>query len=125
MMLKRLAYLLFLSLCFNSNAQIVPDYNKDGSDLNVLYRNEQTFEVYAHTRGYGALYRRAKHVTGKNKSFLEIDASTLKHPKEIKLNGTEVERRRYVYGKLNSILLVKATKSFVLYKTPSIPPQYP
>jgi hypothetical protein len=106
---KCVTYLFFVCLCLNINAQIVPDYNKDGSDLNVLYRNEQTFEVYAHTRGYGLSYRRAKHLNGKSKSYFEVDASSLKHPKEIKLNGTDVERKRYVYGKLNSVLLINAT----------------
>lgn len=108
-MLRRFLSLVMLLVCANVNAQIVPDYNVDGSDLNVLYRNEQTFQVYAHTRGFGGLYRRAKHVTGDRKSFFEIDFSTLKHPKEIKLNGTDIERKRYVYGKLNSVLVLKAS----------------
>lgn len=106
----RLSIVAFLVFIFaDLSAQIVPDYEKDGSDLNVLYRNEQTFEIYAHTRGYGALYRRAKHITGKTKSFLEVDLSTLKHPKEIKLTGSDVERKRYVYGKLNNVMLLKAS----------------
>ena len=108
-MFRYAIYLLMMCICADLNAQIVPDYEKDGSSLNVLYRNEQTFEVYAHTRGYGLLYRRAKHVTGTRKSYLEIDLSTLKHPKEIKLNGTDIERKRYVYGKLNNILVLKAS----------------
>jgi hypothetical protein len=108
-MLRNLALIGLLLLCAGVKAQIMPDYEKDGSDLNVLYRNEQTFEIYAHTRGYGFLYRRAKHVTFDRKSYFEIDASTLKHPKEIKLTGSDVERKRYIYGKLNSILLVKAS----------------
>jgi len=108
-MFRKLAFIFLVFICADLSAQIMPDYNTDGSDLNVLYRNEQTFEMYAHTRGYGLLYRRAKHVTFERKSYFEIDASTLKHPKEIKLSGTDVERKRYVYGKLNSILLVKAS----------------
>lgn len=106
---RALALICFVVFCFTANAQIMPDYNTDGSDLNVLYRNERTFEMYAHSRGYGLLYRRAKHVTFDRKSYFEIDASTLKHPKEIKMTGTDVERKRYIYGKLNSILLVKAS----------------
>ncbi|MBK6523101.1 MAG: hypothetical protein IPG08_12650 [Sphingobacteriaceae bacterium] len=108
-MLRKLAFIFLLLICADVNAQVIPDYEKDGSDLNVLYRNEQTFQMYMHTRGYGLLYRRAKHVTFERKSYFEIDASTLKHPKEIKLNGSDVERKRYIYGKLNSILLVKAS----------------
>jgi hypothetical protein len=106
----RVAFIALSALFFTElSAQIVPDYEKDGSDLNVLYRNEQTFEFYAHTRGFGGLYRRAKHVTGKTKSYLEIDVSNLKHPKEIKITGSDVERKRYIYGKLNNVMLLKAS----------------
>jgi hypothetical protein len=107
--LKRIVYIFVLLACLDVQAQIVPDYNTEGTDLNVLYRNEQTFGVYAHTRGFGAFYRRSKHVTGKTKSFFEINAATLKHPKEFKLTGTEVERKRYVYGKLNNVLLLSGS----------------
>jgi len=108
-MLRSFLCIIILLICVDVNAQVVPDYNVDGSDLNVLYRNEKTFEIYAHTRGFGGLYRRAKHVTAERKSFYEIDVSTLKHPKEIKLQGTDIERKRYVYGKLNSILMAKVS----------------
>lgn len=108
-MFRSLILIFFMLVCVDVRSQIMPDYNTDGSDLNVLYRNEQTFEMYAQSRGYGFLYRRAKHVTFERKSYFEIDASTLKHPKEIKLTGTDVERKRYIYGKLNSIMLVKAS----------------
>jgi hypothetical protein len=64
--------------------------------------------VYAHTRGFGATYRRAKHVTGTTKSFLEVNLNTLKHPKEIKLNGSDFERKRFVYGKLNNVAMLQA-----------------
>lgn len=106
--MKYLKYILILLVFADVEAQIVPDYEKEGSDLNVLYRNEQTFQVYAHTRGFGALYRRARHVTGKTKSFFEININTLKHPKEIKLTGSDVERKRYVYGKLNNVGMFQA-----------------
>ncbi len=102
-MLRTLVILSFLILAADLNAQIIPNYETEGSDLNVLYRNEQTYGIYAHTRGYGGFYRRSKHVTGKTKKFYEINFHTLKHPKEIKLTGTDVERKRYVYGKLNNV----------------------
>lgn len=108
-MFKRIVYILIFLSCIQLQAQIVPDYNNEGTDLNVLYRNEQSFNFYAHTRGFGAAYKRSRHVTGKIKSFFEVDASTLKHPKEYKLTGSDVERKRFVYGKLNNILLLNAT----------------
>ena len=57
----------------------------EGTNLNVLYRNEGSVQVYANTRGFGGLYRRGRHVTAKTRSFWEIDFQSLKHPKEIKI----------------------------------------
>ena len=80
----------------------------EGSNLNVLYRNDATGEIYANTRGFGISYRRGKHITAKSRSFYEIDAQTLRHPKEVKVQGTAENRKRFVYGKLNSVMLIRA-----------------
>jgi hypothetical protein len=81
----------------------------EGSTLNVLYRNDASVKVYADTRGFGLLYRRGKHVTGKSRSFYEIDVQSLKHPKEVKVSGTADTRKRFVYGKLNSVFLLRGS----------------
>ncbi|MBK9284507.1 MAG: hypothetical protein IPM51_09330 [Sphingobacteriaceae bacterium] len=81
--------------------------NQEGSTLNVLYRNDGLGKVYASSRGYGFLYRRGKHITGKTRSYYEIDFQGLKHPKEVKVVGTAENRKRYVYGKLNSVYLFR------------------
>jgi hypothetical protein len=94
-----------LSIAQENNIPIVG--NQEGSNLNVLYRNEGSAKIYANTRGFGALYRRAKHVTGKIKSFYEVDFQGLKHPKEAKVAGTADNRKRFVYGKLNSVYLLR------------------
>jgi len=107
-MRKTLIIIVLALFACKAEAQIIPDYEKDGSDLNVLYRNEQTYGFYMHTRGYGAFYRRSKHITGKSKAFYEINFNTLKHPKEVKLTGTDVERKRYIYGKLNNVAFLYA-----------------
>jgi hypothetical protein len=79
----------------------------NGTNLNVLYRNDASVKLYAHTRGFGFLFRQGKHVTSKTRSFYEIDLQTLKHPKEVKTSGEAEHRRRYVYGKINSVLLLR------------------
>lgn len=81
--------------------------NEPGSDLNVLYRNDASGKIYANTRGFGILYRRGKHITAKTRSFYEIDVQSLKHPKEVKVAGTAENRKRFVYGKLNSVFLLR------------------
>lgn len=81
--------------------------NQEGSTLNVLYRNDASGSIYASTRGFGILYRRGKHITGKTRSFYEIDFQGLKHPKEVKVQGSAENRKRYVYGKVNSVYVLR------------------
>jgi hypothetical protein len=79
---------------------------ENGTNLNVLYRNEMSGKLFAGTRGIGILFRQSKHVTSRTKSFYDIDLQTLRHPKELKIPGEAENRKRYVYGKLNSVLLL-------------------
>lgn len=107
--MKRFSYiflLLFLgSLCFSqSTSQAIAN----GQDPNVLYRNEMSFGVFAHSRGFGLNFMRAKHVTGTRKRLLEIEALNMKHPKEIKVSNNADNSKRFNYGKLNNILLFRA-----------------
>ena len=80
----------------------------NGQDPNVLYRNELSFGVFAHSRGFGINVMRAKHVTGTRKRLFEVEALNMKHPKEIKVSNATDNSKRFVYGKLNSILLFRA-----------------
>lgn len=107
-MIKRFSYsflLVFLSsLCFSqSTSQAIAN----GQDPNVLYRNEMSFGIFAHSRGFGMNFMRAKHVTGTRKRLLEIEALNMKHPKEIKISNNTDNSKRFIYGKLNNILLFR------------------
>lgn len=89
--------------------QGLPGGYENGSTLNVLYRGDASVKLYANSRGYGMLFRRGKHITFKTRSFYEFDLQTLKHPKETKSQGEAESRRRFVYGKSNSVLLLRAS----------------
>jgi hypothetical protein len=107
-MAKRFSYsflILFISsLCFSqSTSQALAS----GQDPNVLYRNEMSFGIFAHSRGFGVNFMRAKHVTGTRKQLFEIEALNMKHPKEIKVSNNTDNSKRFVYGKLNNILLFR------------------
>lgn len=79
----------------------------NGQDPNVLYRNEASFGIFAHSRGFGVNYKRAKHITGTRKKMFEIQALNMYHPKEIKItNGTD-NSKKFKYGKLNNIFLLR------------------
>jgi hypothetical protein len=111
-MMRNLRYLLLLcSICtLSGRAQDagLGGY-EGGTNLNVLYRNDVSGKVYAHTRGFGALFRQGRHVTSKTRSFYEIDLQTLRHPKEVKLAGDADRRKRFVYGKVNSVMLLRGS----------------
>jgi hypothetical protein len=107
-MAKRFYYsfiLLFLSsLCFSqSTSQAIAN----GQDPTVLYRNEMSFGIFAHSRGFGLNFMRAKHVTGTRKRLFEVQALNMKHPKEIKISNNSDNSKKFIYGKLNNILLFR------------------
>jgi len=108
---KILLSISIIVFSFSSKGQeqgsILSGGGAEGSNLNVLYRNDASGKIYANTRGIGVLYRRGKHITAKTRSFYEIDLQNLKHPKETKTLGTAESRKRYVYGKLNSVFLLR------------------
>lgn len=110
-MFKTPLYLLFLlsfGLCMHSQTPVAREAIDGGSESNVLYRKDHTGQIYLHTRGMGVLYRMSKHVTVKQRNYFEIDFNNIKHPKEVQVVGDAFDRKRFVYGKLNNVMLLKA-----------------
>jgi hypothetical protein len=74
-------------------------------DLNeqqrVFFRNERSFAVILNTDGWGFGYRGAKRIDYLNKRILEIEAGTLKHPKEYRISNVYAQGGSYIFGKLN------------------------
>lgn len=108
-MLKKLFLIILAlgSLDFSFGQNNVISGGDNGTNLNILYRNEASGKIYANTRGFGLLFRRGKHVTAKTRSYFEIDVQNLKHPKEVKVTGDAQDRKRFVYGKINNVLLLR------------------
>ncbi len=107
-MYKALIYsLFFYFVVFNCKAQSTTQALANGQDPNVLYRNELSFGIFAHSRGFGINVMRAKHVTGTRKRLFEVEALNMKHPKEIRVSTNADNSKRFSYGKLNSILLFR------------------
>lgn len=82
---------------------------ENGTNLNVLYRHDMSGKIYANTRGFGASFHRGKHITANTRSFYEIDMQTLKHPKEYKRSGDAEDKKRFVYGKVNNVLVLRGS----------------
>lgn len=92
---------------------------QSGVNLNVIYRNEATFGLLAHSNGFGLNYRRAKHITGTRKRVLEFEFVNMSHPKEIKsINPYFENSKGFYYGKMNSLLIPRVGVGFqnVLYR---------
>ena len=104
---------IFLSLLsFAALAQKGEDNEtrlQKGEDLNVIYRNEASFGVFAHSEGgLGISYRRGRQVTVEHKRMFEIETQNFKHPKEVKsVSSLGQGAKGYVYGKLNSFLIFR------------------
>jgi hypothetical protein len=123
-MIKNILVLIFFSVfSLGLAAQELKDdltRVQNGEDLNVLYRNESTYGLFVHSHGgIGLAYRRGKHVTGKRNRMFELEAQNFKHSKEVKsINTTYENSKGFIYGKLNSILLVRPGVGYqnVLYQ---------
>ncbi len=108
-MVKRFLYFFILVLNYElSYSQSTTQALESGQDPNVLYRNELSCGIFAHSRGIGINVMRAKHVTGTRKRLVELELLNLKHPKEIKVSNSINNSKRFVYGKLNNVLLLRA-----------------
>lgn len=90
----------------------------NGTNFNVLYRKDKIGKVYLSNRGMGFLFRQSKHITSRIRNYYELDIQNLKYPKEIKSQGVGPERKRYVYGKINHVFLLRASlgKQNVLFE---------
>jgi hypothetical protein len=108
--MRIIIFTLFISLFFAeySSAQSAVTAIEQGQEINVLYRNEAVGMITAHSRGFGAGYRRLKHVTGKSKRFLEVEVLNMRHPKEFKVHYEgKGSAKGFYYGKLNSIFMLR------------------
>lgn len=97
------AFLINCSLFFGQTEILTAGY-ENGTNFNILYRTERMGKLYGTPRGYGIVYRYSKHNTALKSHYYEIDVQNLRHPKEKKVVGAADWRKRYVYGKLNSVL---------------------
>ncbi|MBK9290414.1 MAG: hypothetical protein IPM52_02095 [Bacteroidetes bacterium] len=93
----------------------------DTLDNLIIYSNEKSGLVQAHSNGIGIGYR-----TGVNRSILTtrswaFDFVSLQSPKQVKtINPYYTNSRRYVYGKLNDVFVLRAgiSEKYLLNRKP-------
>lgn len=73
----------------------------------VFFRNERSFAILLNSNGIGISYRESKRIDFLNKRFFEIEAGTLKHPKEYKVSNPYSQSQSFVFGKLNSTFYLR------------------
>lgn len=74
----------------------------------VFFRNERSFGLLLNSDGLGLSYRGAKRKDYRNKRLFEIDAGTLKDPREYKQQSQWTQGNSYIFGKLNSTFFLRA-----------------
>jgi len=76
----------------------------------IFFRNERSFAVLLNSDGYGLSYREAKRVDFLNKRYFEIEAGTLKHPREYRESNPYYQTPgTFVYGKLNTVFYLRGS----------------
>jgi hypothetical protein len=73
----------------------------------AFFRNERSLGILLNTDGIGLSYRTAKRVDFFNKRLWEIDAGTLKHPKEYRQPNLYSQGGSFIFGKLNSTFFLR------------------
>ena len=74
----------------------------------VFFRNERSYAVLLNSDGIGLSYRAAKRIDYLNKSIIEIEAGTLKHPREYRLSNPYAQSAgTFVFGKLNTVFYLR------------------
>ena len=76
----------------------------------LVYNRQNTFNIGIHSQGFGAGFKIGKIKTIYTTTFWQGEIITLHSPKEIKtINLIGFSTRPYVYGKLNSVMALRAS----------------
>ena len=100
--------ILFLHCFFPASYSQVDTTTGDNQDVGLLYRYEMSGGILAHSNGFGANFRKGKHLSGYKKRMLEIELVNMKHPKEYKTPNPANGGNVYIFGKQNSFAVLRA-----------------
>ena len=95
---------LFLLLLAPVTSFAQEEAENDTTPENVLLEKQWTLGLLVHTNGWGAKYRSGRNITFLRQRMWELEYTTYKSPKEIRvINPMYADSRSYIYGKLNSV----------------------
>jgi len=110
---------LFYMLCcifiyFADISIVFSQENPEIKDNKILYKNEMSGSIIAHTNGWGLNFRKGTHITGLRKRVLEIDLIGMKHNKEVKSYNINANNTKgYIFGKINSFTILRTGYGFL------------
>lgn len=92
------------------------DLDAPGEDTisdRVLLKKEMAGGVVVHNLGLGVNFRLGRNKTFFNSRIIEIEAVSMRHPKQIRvINPLYYNARSYFYGKLNHVYMIRAGYGF-------------
>ncbi len=81
----------------------------DTVDMGILLRREKAWNIMLHTLGYGFGYRSGVNQTYYKNRMFEFDLFEMRAPNQARrYNANYQNPRSYVYGKLNSLYIIRA-----------------
>lgn len=102
--------LLIIAVVFILGIDSVYAQGELTEEQKIFFRNERSFAILLNTDGFGLSYREGKRIDFRNKKLLEIEISTLRHPKEVKLSNPSYQTPgTFVFGKINSVFLLRGS----------------
>jgi hypothetical protein len=102
--------LLIIAVIFVFGAVSLYAQGELNEQQKIFFRNERSLAILLNTDGIGISYRGAKRIDYLNKHLLEIEAGTLKHPKEYKLSNPYTQTSgTFVFGKLNTVFYLRGS----------------
>lgn len=112
--------LIFLLVPFTLLGQVPPTEESDSDDIidetlqrssgeaGTIYKNELYGGLLVHSFGWGANFRKGKHITAKLHRIYSFEISGMKHPKEYKsYNPNKDNNKGFVFGKLNTLTIIR------------------
>jgi hypothetical protein len=113
---------ILLGMAAPSRAQLSLDEEIDTLiPDNVLLEKQWGLGVLIHTNGWGLRLRLGKNVTALRQWMWEVEYSTYKSPKEVRvINPYFSDAKSYIYGKLNSVSFLRGGtgQQFILTRKP-------
>ncbi len=105
-----LSILCFLASALDAKAQFDP--LNDSIENMIIYSNEKYGHVLAHSHGIGLGYRTGKNINTFRTRLWAFEAVSMRSGKEVKIiNPYWQNAKRYVYGKQNDVLFLRAAYS--------------